>query len=924
MEHLLNTKFFVPTTRPAHVPRPRLIERLNGGLRHKMTLISAPAGFGKTTLVSTWVDVLQLDDKKANQIANRIAWLSLDESDNDPTRFLKYVVATLDRNNGIETTSGQNVLTMLQSSQPPTEDVVLTALINAVATVPDRVILILDDFHIIDSPPIFEALTFLLEHLPPQMHLVITTREDPPLPLGRLRARAQLTEIRATDLRFSSSEAATFLNRVMRLDLSPEEISALEDRTEGWIAGLQLAALALQRTGSMQGQNDTANFIQSFSGSHRFVLDYLIEEVLERQAPSIQEFLRQTAILDRMTGSLCDSLTGQENGQMTLEMLEQANLFIVPLDQGRRWYRYHHLFADLLRQRLRQTQPEHVSTLHKKASRWYQQNGFIDEAIEYALRGEHYEEVAHLIEDQIGANYERIDQTTWRRWLDALPDELVFSRPGLHIVHAWNLFNSGQMDAADKSLQAIEEMLAPSADRKTASSLDHDTQSNTNRINLAGHVAAMRSFIALYSEKVPDSILHANHALEYLPKSELSWRAVVLITLGDAYAGQGQMAAAHETRSEALVASRASGDPFTLMIVHLRLAEILRQQGHLHQVIDICEDQHRKAHESGISESVLVGWLLGIWGEVLAEHNDLERAMDQANKGVRLTADSSDVLTECRSNLCLLRVLFSSGDLTGAEDVIRLMESFARERDVPSGTLVQFSAWQVRIWLAQDKLAIASQWLRERDIDPDGELTYLHETEYIVSARVLIAQGRLQEANQLLQRLVVSAETGGRTSQVIRILILKALALRAGGNIDSALDALEQALTLAEPGGFIRTFVDEGPPMASLLREAATRGISPDYVRRLLEAFTTDEPERASTSRRPTSNNDLIEPLSDREIEVLQFISKGLTNQQVGARLFLSPHTIKVHTRNIYGKLGVNNRMGAVTRARNLGILPID
>ncbi len=913
---ILVTKLYIPPIRPELVSRPRLIEQMNNGLHRKLTLISAPAGFGKTTLVTEWLDQTKSENQSDNEIENKFSWLSFDEGDNDFVRFMTYLIATLKQAEGSNTNLGDRALGMLQSPQSPPTEVILTPLINEIATITERIVLVLDDYHLIEIQPIHDALTFLLENLPPQMHLVIATREDPLLPLSRLRARDQLTELRAADLRFTSSEAAEFLNQVMGLDLSAEDIAALETRTEGWIAGLQLAAI------SMQGHDDATSLIKSFTGSHRLVLDYLIEEVLNQQTESVQTFLLQTAILNRLTGSLCDALTGQDNGQATLENLEHANLFIVPLDNERRWFRYHHLFADLLRQRMRQTQPAQVPPLHCRASEWYEQNGFADDAIEYALRSEDFERAAYLIEDHLDVNYDRVDQTILRRWLTELPEEFVFSNPHLCILHAWNLFTSGQLDAAERSLQAAEKMLDPVTDQELVSSLDKVQLSDTNRMKLEGRVAAIRSFIASFSGDIPRTIRYARQALEYLPEQELEWRSAVLIALGDAYASNGQMAAAHEARSDALVTGKASGDTHLLMIVNLRLAEILRQQGKLVQVIDICESQLKSADESGISESLVVGWLLGIWGEVLAELNNLDRAIDLAKKGVNLTARGRDVLYEVMSNLCLVRVLFSSGDLAGAEDVIHAMENTAREYDMPLWAIRQLSAWQVRIWLAQGKLELASQRVGEREFDPDGEPMYLHEMEYIVFARILIAQGRLDETTRLLQQLLEAAEAGGRTSRAIEILMLQTLASQSGGDTAQAMSTFEQALTLAEPEGFIRIFVDEGTPMARLLYEALTRGIAPDYTRRLLAAFPVVEQEHNDSLQTQATKSELVEPLSERELEVLQLIAEGLTNQEIASSLYLSLNTVKVHTRNIYGKLGVNNRTQAVARARSLGILP--
>lgn len=919
---LLRTKFFVPPVRPTLVRRPRLIQQLNQGLQpgHKLTLISAPAGFGKTTLASEWVANLRQGGVKEGQIDYRIAWLSLDDNDNDLTRFLTYLVTTLNQVVGAETI-GKGALGILQSPQPPTE-LVLTSLINDIADIADSFILILDDYYLIDSSPIDEALSFFLEHLPQHMHLVITTRADPNLPLARLRARDQLTELRATDLRFTSTEADEFLNQVMGFDLSTEEIAALGTRTEGWIAGLQLAALALKRAISMKGYGEVTNLIKSFTGSHRLVLDYLIEDVLNYQTQQVQEFLLQTAILNRLAGSLCDALTGRDNGQTTLEMLEQANLFIVPLDDERRWYRYHHLFADLLRQRLTQSQPELLLTLHRKASVWYEHKGFFEEAINHALRGEYFTRAAYLIESQYGDNYERVSQTVLRRWLAEMPEEFVSSEPHLCLFRAWTLFTTGQLDAADQSLQATEKMLDPGSNQEPDVSSDEGQLSDMDRMKLLGRAAAIRSFIVSFGGDTPGTIRYARQALEYLPEEELQWRSTVLVALGDAYANDGRMADAYNARSAALAAGKASGDPYLLMIVNLRLAEILRQQGKLQQVEQVCVRQLRSAEENGISEWTIVGWLFGIWGEVLAELNNLDGAKDRATKGVELATRGGDLLYEIMSKLCLVRALFSCRDLNGAEEVIQSMENTSLDYDMPLWALVQLSAWRARIWLALGRIEVASRWAEEYEPDVDEEPSFLNEMELMAYARILITQRRLDEATGLLQRLLHAAEAGGRTSRMIEVMILQALTLQAKGETDRALVTLEGAFALAEPEGFVRTFVDEGPPMAHLLNDALDRGISPVFVHHLLAAYPKDEPVQVDTTESLSDQSDLVEELSERELEVLHLIAKGLTNREIADRLYLSLNTVKVHARNIYGKLSVGNRTQAVARARDLGVLP--
>ena len=913
-DSLLTTKLFIPPTRPALVSRPRLIELLNTGLHRKLTLISAPAGFGKTTLVSEWADNLQLDAVKENAIANRVAWLSLDEGDNDLVRFLTYSIAALQT---IDPNIAKGELTALQSPQPPSTESLLISLINEIATLSNRMILVLDDYHLIEDQTIHNGLTFLLENLPPQIHLVILTREDPHLPIARLRSKDYLTEIRAADLRFTSSEATEFLSQVMGLDLSPEDFVALDTRTEGWIAGLQLAAI------SIQGQDDVTGLINSFTGSHRHVLDYLIEEVLNKQPESIQTFLLHTSVLYRLNGTLCDAITGQNSGQETLEMLEHANLFIVPLDDERRWYRYHNLFADLLRQRLRQTQPEERLALHRKASEWYEQNHFADEAIEHVLCIKDYERAAHLIEDQFGVRYERGKHTKLRIWLAELPEEMVFSKPELCILHAWNLFTSGQLGAAERSLQVAEKMLDPKTLQVPISLPAQDQLSVADRTKLIGRVDAIRAYFASFCGDVPGTIKYAQRALDYLPLQELQWRCAALIALGDAYASKGEVVAAYETRLDAVETCKETGDAYLLMIASLRLADTLRQNGRLQEVIDRCEQQMQIAAESGISTTIVAGWLLAIWGETLAEHNNLDLALQKVVKGVGLTERGRDVAMIGWSNLCLVRVLFSRGAVAEAEKVIQKMEKKDREFDLPLWVPVQMSAWQVRIWLKQGNLEAASRWAGERGLGVEGDLSSHHEIEYVVLARYLIAHERSDDAIKLLPRLFEAADKRGHTSRVIGILILQALAYQAAGDRVQSMTTLEQALTLAEPGGFIRVFIDEGPPMANLLNEAFTSGMTTDYVRRLMAAF----PDAGSPSASPPSTHstkpDLIEPLSERELEVLQLVANGLTNQEIAGKLFLSLNTVKVHTRNIYGKLGVNNRTQAAARARTLGIIPI-
>jgi len=871
---LLKTKLYTPSLRPEIVSRPRLIERLNAGLHHRLTLVSAPAGFGKTTLLSEW----------AAQCQRTVAWVSLDGSDNDPAHFWAYVVAALHTVHIDVDDIGQ---AMFQSPRLPPVESMLTSLINQLAASPLPFALVLDDYHTIDAQPVHEGVTFLLDHLPPQVHLVIATRADPLLPIARLRGRAQLTELYQADLRFTSEEATDFLNQTMGLDLSPEDVSALERRTEGWITGLQMAAI------SMQGRDDVAGFVQAFTGSHRYILDYLSEEVLRRQPDEVQSFLLQTSVLDRLCGELCEAVVAEPaplDAQSMLEHLERSNLFVVSLDIKRRWYRYHHLFADLLRQRLQREMPNCVPQLHRRASAWYEQNGQTAEAVGHALTSGDVERAAHLIQHAGWATFTRGEMTTILGWVAALPEDLVRSRPRIRVLNAWAMAKSGHLEGVEASLEDID------------------------ACQFQGEVAAVRAYLAGVRRDLPRAVELSHQALHHLPEENLLLRAIVAQNLGVAYYWGGDSAAAVRTLTRAVELSRAAGQPFQALTGLAILGRAHEMQGSLRQAMETYEDALKLASEAG-PQTVPFACMayVGMAGP-LYEWNDLEGALRCATEGIRLSELGGFVAYQLFGNAYLARVRQAQGDRDGALDALQRAEQLSQQADY---ALVAALATElrVRLWLAQGNLAEASRWAEAHRIDGAGELDAAQEIEQMAVARVYLAQDELDAALRLLAWLLDAAQAKGRMGSAVKIETLRALAFQAQGNVGQALVVLERALTLAEPEGYVRTFIDAGKPMDRLLRQALSEDIAPNYAARLLADFGGE------ASLATPAMNALVEPLTEREIDVLRLIVAGLSNADIAAELVVAVSTVKSHVNHIYGKLGVENRIQAAERARTLGLI---
>ncbi|HKV84195.1 MAG TPA: LuxR C-terminal-related transcriptional regulator, partial [Ktedonobacterales bacterium] len=773
-------------------------------------------------------------------------------------------------------------------------DTILTTLLNDIAAIADDCILVLDDYHVVDSQPVDRALTFLLDHLPPHLRLVITTREDPQLPLARLRAGDQLTELRVADLRFSSTEAAEFLNHVMGLALSATEIAALETRTEGWIAGLQLAAI------SLRGHQDAASFIASFTGSHHFVMDYLVEEVLQQQPESVQTFLLRTSVLDRLCGPLCDAMLRDSagRGQESLEYLQHANLFIVPLDDERRWFRYHHLFAELLRQRLRQRAATagaddrwDIAELHTRASQWYEENDLDIEAFHHAAAAGDIERAERLIEGRGIPLHFRGAVTAILDWFASLPTAALDARPSLWVRYASLMLVNGQTTGVEEKLQVAEEALqARGADGATR--------------NLLGQVAAARATLALTRYQPERMIEQSRRALDYLSPDHLSLRANAYFTLGFAYMRQGERAAARQAEMEAIALSMEGKAIFTFILATIGLGNLQEADNELSQAAETYRRVLELAGDQPLQ--IICEAHLGL-ARVLYEWNDLDGAERHGRQSLELARQYESIID--RYVVCevfLARLRLARGDVAGATALLAEAGQSARQNGFVF-RIPEVAAAQASLLLRQGNLAAAEQLARAHNLP-------------ICQARVHLARGDTATALATLEPWRRQAEAKGWADERLKLSALQALILQAHGASDQALRTLGEALALAEPGGYIRLFLDEGRPMARLLSAAAARGTAPDYIGRLLAAFEGEPPPSDDSVSQPLARS-LIEPLSQREIEVLQLIARGLSNQEIGERLFLALDTVKGHNRKIFEKLQVQRRTEAVAKARALGLL---
>ena len=810
-------------------------------------------------------------------------------------RFFTHLVAALKT---IEENIGESVLSSFDSKQLPSTESILTVLLNEIATIPYKFVLVLDDYHVIDSERIDDGLNFLLEHLPPQMHLVISTREDPQFHIGRLRARGHLTELRATDLRFTPSEAAAFLNQVMDLDLSTDEITVLETRTEGWITGLQLAAL------SMQGRKDIPAFIRAFAGDNRYVLDYLVEEVLQRQPDHVRSFLLQTSILNRLNGPLCDAVTEQNEGNTMLETLLRGNFFVVPLDDSRHWYRYHHLFAEVLFAHLREEQPDLVTTLHRRASTWYKQHGSVADAIRHALAAKDFARAADLVELAWPEMRRSKQDATVLRWMKAFPQELFHFRPVLSVEYAWALLACGELEAVEGKLQSAELWLETTTDileRREAPLSEMVVMDEEEFRGLPGTIAVMRAALAQVSGDVTGAIKYAQQVLDLVPEDDHLRRGAATALLGLTSWTNGDLETAYRMFACGMVSVQQSGNISDVIGGTIALADIRIAQGRLHQAMSIYERGLQLALKQG--NPVLRGMADMYVGmsELYYEHDDLHEATQYLLKSKEQGEQTGFQQNGYRWCVAMARIREAQGDLDDALNLLHKAENLYMSDFFPNVRPV--AALKARVWLAQGRLDKALDWAREQGLTVEDDLYYLREFEHITLARVLLVRYKsdrqdpsIFEALELLERLLQAAEEDGRMGSAIEILILQALTLYLKGNLPAALVPLERVLTLAEPEGYVRIFLDEGKPMAALLEAAAKHGIALNYVRSLLTTFGVDE------SKTPTKQA-MSEPLSERELEVLRLLRTDLSGPDIARELIVSLNTFRTHTKNIYASL---------------------
>ncbi len=911
---LLTTKLYIPQTRLDLVPRERLIEQLDAGLAGRITLICAPAGFGKTTLVSAW---LQQRDGSA-------AWLSLDTQDNDAGRFWQYLIAAIQT---LHPSLGEGVKASLQLSQPPPLESLLTVLINDLSSISSPFILVLDDYHLLQEETIHQGLDYFIDHLPPDIHIVIATRENPPLTVARWRARAELTEIRVADLRFTVEEVHEFLNTISNLDLPVDDVAALEKRTEGWAVGLHLAALSLQALDSKEKQE----FIDAFAGDDRYVMDYLVEEILQDQPADIQDFLYQTSALERICAPLCDVLTNRDDSQDILDGLERINLFIIPLDNRRFWFRYHHLFADLLYHRLCLLHDqERINSIRIRASQWFEQEGLIDEAIKYALTAQQPDYAAEIIKRHVLSIFYRSETVLVYKWLKSLPEEVLRSHSLLSAVFASCILldHLNTLDTPE-SAALVEKWLQFA---ETALEADSTAQKMSPPVTpVAKHyIDKVRAYLLqLRGEDIQKAIDFTVQAIERLPEDETLFRSALAFNLGKGYQRNGDIDAARESFKEAWHTGIASNDLFNASAGITALADIARARGDLHDAVETCNRGLQTIRDK-VGDRLIpyAGTIEIVFGGTLLEQGYLHEAIDSIQHGLSLLELTSAPVHQCQGLLELAAIQQIWGQITAA------LESLHKAEQLHPNETLNISTQRVRLWLRQaqtepDYLDNAFQWAKARGEILDVDSNDIN-TEVLALARVILAQHQrnysqpvasLKQLQAILMSQGAIAEHRNDLPSQIEIMILQALAYEAHGQNQRAAENLEQALAIAMPQEFTHVFIGEGEPLLRLLQRVKPSSSYPEYIARLCTISNLWKQEIESPRSQTRKQDQLIEPLRPRELEILQLIATGISNPEISERLYISVNTVKTHISHIFRKLDVSRRTQAVARARELGIL---
>ena len=906
---LLETKLYVPRLPLGLVPRPRLVGQLDGALERPLTLVCAPAGFGKTALLADW----------SRRRQGPVGWLSLDSGDNDPTRFWRHVAAALDR---VRPGVSGWIAPLLGSSAPIPLEGAVTELINELAAEPGEMVLVLDDYHVIDAPAVQASVEFLLEHRPSGLRVVMASRTDPPLPLARWRAGGQLAELRVAGLRFTTEEAASLLRAVVGPDvgarLDDDATAALTDRTEGWAAGLQLAALSLLR------EPDIAGFVVTFSGSHRYVLDYLTNEVLDQQPKPIRDFLLETSVLDRLAGPLCDAVTGRDDSQAMLETIEAANLFLRPLDDVRGWWQYHQLFADLLRARLRQQWPERVPKLHHDAAEWHAQHGSVDDAVHHALAAGDPTIAARMIEQAFDAAfYARGEGVTIQRWISALPADLIRNRPRLLLAQAHLAAAADRVDEVARLADAAEQVFAASTDEQFEPSVG---RANSLVANIPALIMLQRSYVAQIRGDATDSAAFASQALAELCDDERLMTYVTRAAVAVTDWLRGRLTEAERTLARSIAAW--ADNPQVTVRGRYILGLVQRAQGRLDAAVETCRQALEITAPPRQAPAPIAGAAHVGLGEVAYQRDDLDTALRHLTEGIALSRRSAYPHPLATGLATLAWIRQATGDPAGAlaaiGEALQVVPSTA-----VTGLFNPVPAQRARLKLAQGDLAAAARWADEHGLNANDRPEYAREPEYLVLARVLLAQARPGHALELLDRLRAAAIAQRRTGSIIEIQALRALTFADGGSEADALATLTDALALAHPQGFLRVFADEGAPMATLLGRlianqrslpSGDNGVPVDYLGRLMRAFQHDTARANPDGKTPIPG--LITRLSEREHEVLRLLAAGKQNQEIADQLCVAVNTVKKHVTHILEKLGAANRTEATARARQLGLLP--